>query len=132
MARIPTVIAAMTLAVSTWAPMAQAQSMAPSSQTEMPPAVSQHPTMRHNMAPPVPRHAPGGSAMPSRMAPSGMAQPSPMMSGTTADGRPMVPVPPQPFSQLNLPNEPAVGNGAYGGGGVVLEYLPDGTRRVVR
>jgi hypothetical protein len=74
--------------------------------------------------------APSGMA-PSGMAPSGMAQPMPM-SGTTADGRPMVPVPSQPFSQLNLPNEPAVGNGAYGGGGVVLEYLPDGTRRVVR
>jgi hypothetical protein len=132
MARIPTVIAAMTLAVSAWAPLAQAQSMAPSSQTEMPPAVSQHPTMRHNMAPPVPRHSPSRSTS-SGMAPSGMAQPAPMpMSGTTADGRPMVPVPSQPFSQLNLPNEPAVGDGAYGGGGVVLEYLPDGTRRVVR
>jgi hypothetical protein len=130
MARIPTVIAAMTLAVSAWAPLAQAQSMAPSSPTEMPPAVSR-PSMRHHTAPPAPRYAPSRSTTPSGMAPSGMAQPMPM-SGTTADGRPMVPVPSQPFSQLNLPNEPAVGDGAYGGGGVVLEYLPDGTRRVVR
>ncbi|MBO1076366.1 hypothetical protein [Roseomonas marmotae] len=48
----------------------------------------------------------------------------------TSTGRPVVPVPPNPFSDLNLPNQ-QVGNGAYMGGGAVIEYLPDGTRRVV-
>ena len=43
----------------------------------------------------------------------------------------MVQTPAQPFSNLNLPNT-GVGNGAYGGGGLVIEYLPDGTRRIVQ
>lgn len=38
--------------------------------------------------------------------------------------------PSQPFSNLNLPNQ-NVGNGAYNGGGMVLEYMPDGSVRVV-
>jgi hypothetical protein len=48
-----------------------------------------------------------------------------------SQGGPVVQTPSQPFSDLNLPRQ-GVGNGAYNGGGVVLEYLPDGTRRVVQ
>ncbi|HWX50062.1 MAG TPA: hypothetical protein VNZ61_18605 [Roseomonas sp.] len=45
-------------------------------------------------------------------------------------GRERVAVPAQPFSGLNLPNQ-NVGNGAYNGGGMVLEYMPDGSVRAV-
>ncbi|EHM02490.1 hypothetical protein HMPREF9946_01071 [Acetobacteraceae bacterium AT-5844] len=64
-------------------------------------------------------------------APMGAAPMAPPMGGPqTTYGRPTVPTPAQPFSNLQLPRE-NVGDGAYGGGGVVLEYLPDGTRRVI-
>ncbi|MCQ4160497.1 hypothetical protein NON00_11210 [Roseomonas sp. GC11] len=45
---------------------------------------------------------------------------------------PAAPAPAQPFANVTLPPQQGVGDGAYNGGGVVLEYLPDGTTRVVQ
>jgi hypothetical protein len=78
----------------------------------------------------------GGPAAPvPGMAPAGrMPMAPPMRAGmdtAPATGRDVAPTPAQPFTDLSLPQQ-QVGNGAYNGGGVVLEYLPDGTRREVR
>lgn len=51
------------------------------------------------------------------------------MAGSTGQ---MAPVPTQPLAGVQLPPQQGVGNGAYNGGGVVLEHLPDGTTRIVR
>ncbi|MFC3125365.1 hypothetical protein ACFOD4_09845 [Pseudoroseomonas globiformis] len=69
------------------------------------------------LPPPVPRGAPSTNLSP-------MAMPAP---GTER----AAPTPAQPFSNLNLPKQD-VGNGAYNGGGIVLEYSPDGTSRLAR
>lgn len=107
------------------------------------------------MAAPMPRHRPmhppgaahgrpgmahQGMASPGMASPGmaspGMASPGMASPGMASPGMPMgganvMPAPAQPFNGLSLPSQ-QVGNGAYNGGGVVLEYMPDGTTRVVR
>jgi hypothetical protein len=149
MARIHTTLAtAAVLGLATLgaaqAQMAQSQTgYAPAPAAPMPPSASA--PMGAPMAPPVPM-TPG---MPHHRAMPGHAPGAPHASGTApgaasdmtpgmapspmgAAGRPNVmSAPQQPFSGLSLPSQ-QVGNGAYNGGGVVLEYMPDGTTRVVR
>ncbi|ONG45842.1 hypothetical protein BKE38_25950 [Pseudoroseomonas deserti] len=107
---------------------AQAQSPypAPYAANPVPPPAGAAP-----MAPPV---APGMAPHHRPMHPPGAASTYGMGAMTPAPmGAPNVsPTPAQPFSGLTLPSQQGVGNGAYNGGGVVLEYLPDGTTRVVR
>ncbi|WP_160000163.1 hypothetical protein [Roseomonas sp. 18066] len=145
MARIRTTLATAAILGLAAAGAAQAQTPYPAAPVP-PPAMAPAP-MAAPMAPPVapgmphhrpmhgqaPMHPPGSThtygmgGMTPGAAP-GMAPP-PM----TATGRPnMMAAPAQPFSGLTLPPQQQVGNGAYNGGGVVLEYLPDGTTRVVR
>lgn len=45
--------------------------------------------------------------------------------------RGQVPTPEQPFTGLELPKDSS-GDGAYAGGGVVIEYYADGTKRVIQ
>jgi hypothetical protein len=146
MARIPLALAAATLAATLGSNLAQAQS--PAYPTPSVPSASGQPVPMAPMAPGAtrggmhqrPMH--GQRAMPgtsSQGAPMGSGMGSTMgsdmgsgMAGTTMTPRgPMVQTPTQPFNGLALPQQ-GVGDGAYNGGGVVLEYLPDGTRRVVQ
>ena len=144
MARISTSLAVLTLALTAGAGLAQAQTMTPSN------ALSPH--AAPGVHAPMPA-TPSADAMERRMsesstsslgstAPMPMTQPSagygmassgygtdPMLGGTSST--PRVPTPQHPFAGVMLPNQAGVGDGAYNGGGVVLEYLPDGTRRIV-
>ena len=132
MARIPLALAAATLAATLGGNLAQAQS-SPAYPTPSVPSASGYPVptspgavhggMQHRTMPGQPGMA-HGSQMGSTMG-SGMA-------GTTMTPQgPTVQTPSQPFTGLSLPQQ-GVGDGAYNGGGVVLEYLPDGSRRVVQ
>ncbi|KAA2213674.1 hypothetical protein [Teichococcus oryzae] len=82
-----------------------------------------------------------------RMAPAApsMAQPPmqpispPVARGTMPPPGAPAPVPgtpmrapDNPFSNLQLPRQSGVGDGAYNGGGVVLEHAPDGSLRLAR
>ncbi|MBE9603900.1 hypothetical protein IAI18_03420 [Acetobacteraceae bacterium H6797] len=114
MARISTRIAAFGIALAGvaafGAPAVQAQTMAP------PVPMSERPVA------PVPAYqagAPGINHTP--------ATPAPIILP-----RGQTPTPANPFAGVNLPNEPQVGDGAYNGGGVVIESFADGTTRVVR
>jgi hypothetical protein len=150
MARLPLALATAALAVTFGTNLAVAQSspayntptaLSPTGQPVQPPMTPEMGSpgarpMPPRGARPMPPAAPMGSssmsggmssgAMSGGMAPGGAA------STTMTPQGPMVQTPAQPFSGLSLPNQPSVGDGAYGGGGVVLEYLPDGTRRVVQ
>lgn len=144
MARISLALAAAAVTATAAFGIHTAQAQMPAYGTQAPPAYQSAPP-----PPPTPMQAPMGAYAAPPPAPMG----APPMMGTppmahapmgaapmgarpmgghhTADGRPVVPTPAQPFSNLELPRQ-AVGDGAYGGGGLVLEYLPDGTRRVVQ
>jgi len=140
MARIPLALAAATLAATLGGNLAQAQS-SPAYPTPSVPSASGHPmpvapggsygAMQHRAMPGQPGMA-HGSQMGSTMS-SGMG--STMGSGaagtTMTPQGPVVQTPTQPFNGLALPQQ-GVGDGAYNGGGVVLEYMPDGSRRVVQ
>lgn len=81
---------------------------------------------RHGMqGRPMHGHRPMGSAAPMGSS-GGMTDSGGGMSG----GR--VATPSDPLAGVTLPSQPGVGNGAFNGGGLVLEHLPDGTTRVVR
>jgi hypothetical protein len=154
MARIPLALAAVTLAATLGSHLAVAQSnpayqtptaISPTGQPMQPPVapeMNRSGGMQHQR--PMPRRAPGQSSdMTTPAAPmgsgmssgsgmgSGMGAGSGMASTTMTPNGPMVQTPTQPFSGLDLPKQ-GVGDGAYNGGGVVLEYMPDGTRRVVQ
>lgn len=140
MARIPLALAAVTLAATLGSNLAQAQS-SPAYQTPATIAPTGEPIPQQaapGMAPAGRMHH-GRPMRPHRPMPgqAGMTPPPAPMAGTgmaattmTPSG-PMVQTPNQPFNGLSLPQQ-GVGDGAYNGGGVVLEYLPDGTRRVVQ
>ncbi len=103
MARIPMILAAATLALS--AGVAQAQ------MTQMPQQGGMGGQAPQGVGPQY--NTPGmplGTVGPTNLNPPGV-----------------VPLPPHPFAHLDLPNQ-NVGNGAYNGGGMIIEYLPDGTR----
>lgn len=70
-------------------------------------------------------HRPMGSAAPMGSS-GGMAGSGGDMSGSRST------TPSDPLAGVTLPSQPGVGNGAFNGGGLVLEHLPDGTTRVVR
>lgn len=140
MARIPLAIAAATLAATLGSNLAQAQS-SPAYPTPSVPSASGQPVP---MAPgatqggmyhrPMQRQRamPGTPAQGSQMDSTMGSSMGSGMAGTTMTPQgPMVQTPTQPFNGLELPQQ-GVGDGAYNGGGVVLEYLPDGTRRVVQ
>ncbi|WBV42973.1 hypothetical protein [Pseudoroseomonas cervicalis] len=149
MARIPVTLAAAALALS--AGVAQAQMT--TTQSTMPQTGMGNPASAGTsqaapmpagsmpMAAPRPHAAPGhhgmqqGGAMPGVAGSAstyGMSGMTPGASGAAPmGGANVVPTPAQPFAGVTLPQQ-GVGDGAYNGGGVVLEYLPDGTTRVVR
>jgi hypothetical protein len=106
MSRSGLLAAALLGAGLTWgtAPVALAQPM-----DRMAPSVTQPP-----ISPPVARGT---------MPPPGAPAPMPGMPMRTPDN---------PFSNLQLPKQSGVGDGAYNGGGVVLEYAPDGSLRLAR
>jgi hypothetical protein len=146
MARIPLALAAATLAATLGSNLAQAQSSpayptpsVPSATAQPMPApmapgmdrsrMHQQYRSRSGQAGGMPMH---GSSMGSGSGMgSGMSSGSGMVGTTMTPEGPMVQTPTQPFTGLSLPQQ-GVGDGAYNGGGVVLEYLPDGTRRVVQ
>jgi hypothetical protein len=137
MARISLALAAAAMTATAAFGIHSAQAQMPGYGTQAPPAYQTAPP------PPVPMQAPMGGygappPVPMGRAPIGgapMGAPpmtaAPMGGPQTVYGRPVVPTPAQPFNNLQLPRQ-SVGDGAYGGGGLVLEYLPDGTRRVVQ
>lgn len=134
MIRIPLALAAATFAIGLGhaaqaqmpaAPMQQTPSAAMPTDPSM---TAPPPGARHHMNRPMRGQAqrpmaPGMAGQVPAMQPP-MTQP-PVIAGG------MVQPPAQPFSNLNLPNT-GVGDGAYGGGGMVIEYLPDGSRRIVQ
>ncbi|MBC9180009.1 hypothetical protein [Pseudoroseomonas ludipueritiae] len=140
MMRIPLAFAAATLAATLGGNLAQAQS-SPAYPTPSVPSATGQPV------PVAPGGSYGGMHQRGMSGQTGMAPGSRMgsgmgstmgsgmgsgMAGTTMTPQgPMVQTPSQPFTGLSLPQQ-GVGDGAYNGGGVVLEYLPDGTRRVVQ
>ncbi|WP_307139668.1 hypothetical protein [Pseudoroseomonas cervicalis] len=145
MARIPMTLAAAALALSAGVAQAQmttTQSTMPTTGMGNPASAgtSQAAPMPAGSVPltaPRPHAAPGhhGGAMPGAAGSASTYGMSGMTPGA-AGGAPMgtvgvVPTPAQPFAGVTLPQQ-GVGDGAYNGGGVVLEYLPDGTTRVVR
>lgn len=155
MVRIPLAFAAATLAATLGGNLAQAQSSpaypTPSIPSDtgqpvpapMPPTAapgasygSTHQRPMHHRRMPGQAGMSGqggqmGSGMGSNMgAGMGSGMGTGMASTTMTPQGPMVQTPSQPFNGLSLPQQ-GVGDGAYNGGGVVLEYLPDGTRRVV-
>jgi hypothetical protein len=161
MARFSLTLAAATLAAGLGSTLAQAQSYPPASPMGGPMAPGMRPPVPMGQPPMAPMSAPTpysqapypqapssqapysqgpSSQAPYSQAPSsqtpysqGPSSQAPYSQGPamTMDGRPVVPTPAQPFNSLSLPRQ-QVGDGAYNGGGVVLEYLPDGTRREVR
>lgn len=153
MVRIPLALAAATLAATLGASLAQAQTSPAYPTPSVPSATGQPvpapmpPTAAPGMGyggssmhqrPMQHRRAPGQAGMTGQGAPMGSGMGSNMGTGmgsgmastTMTPQGPMVQTPTQPFNGLSLPQQ-GVGDGAYNGGGVVLEYLPDGTRRVV-
>jgi hypothetical protein len=162
MSRLPITLAAATLAVTLGANLAHAQSTPAYNTPAVPPVTGQPTmppmtsgstpsaaaptTPTHRSAAPMRHHntqrgmsgssqsSMSGSGMSgSGMSGSGMqGGRSGGMQGSAMSGGPTVPTPAQPFSGLSLPQQQGVGDGAYNGGGVVLEYMPDGTRRVVQ
>jgi hypothetical protein len=136
MARIPLALAAATLAATLGSQMAQAQS-SPAYPTPSVPSATGQPMPMPPMAAPGARGnmqrrgMPSQSGMPGSSTQMGSGMGSGMAGTTMTPQGPMVQTPSQPFTGLALPQQ-GVGDGAYNGGGVVLEYLPDGTRRVVQ